>query len=52
MKEIIASVSQQTEHLRVTKVQSDVMTVEESNRRLLRKSVGNLRRYCSIWTSH
>lgn len=33
-KEIINCV-QQTEHLRVTKIQSDVMTVEECNRRLL-----------------
>lgn len=33
-KEIINCV-QQTEHLRVTKIQSDVMTVEECNRRLI-----------------
>ena len=33
-KEIISCV-QQTEHLRVTKIQSEVMTVEDCNRRLL-----------------
>ena len=37
-KEIINCV-QQTEHLRVTKVQSEVMTVEECNKKITRKSV-------------